>query len=204
VDGTLARWDTLLPFLYRVSPAGALALAGPRAALAGQRSGARPGSQQWRTTAKGELVRRLLTGRAVDEVSAAAEDWIAGLVRAGLRQDTLRHVRWHADQGHPQVLVSAAFSLYLRPLARRLGIQDVVGTELEAVDGRFTGALATPNCRGEEKAIRLRAHLDAGPPVDRLWAYGNSAADRPMLALADVPILVRRRPLPPPWTFAPA
>jgi phosphatidylglycerophosphatase C len=203
VDGTIARWDTLIPFLYWLFPVAVLLKAGLPAIVAGHRSGAWPGTQRWRTAAKTELVHRLLTGRSVDGVAAATEEWVDRLVRKGLRRDTLRHIRWHADQGHSQVMVSAAFGAYLRPLARRLGIDDVVATELEIADGRYTGALATPNCRGEQKAERLRAHLAVGPPAARIWAYGNSAADRWMLALADVPVLVPRRPLPPPYVLDP-
>jgi phosphoserine phosphatase len=66
---------------------------------------------------------------------------------------------------------------------------------MEVVNGRLTGQLATPNCRGAQKARLVRRDLDEHP-VRTVWAYGNSGADRAMLDLADVAIRVRPyRPL---------
>jgi len=71
-------------------------------------------------------------------------------------------------------------------------VDAVLCTELEVgADGRLTGRLAGRNCRGEEKARRVREWL-AGARLDDpvLWAYGDSDADRPFLALAEHPVWV--------------
>ncbi|MDB5447022.1 MAG: family hydrolase, partial [Phenylobacterium sp.] len=47
---------------------------------------------------------------------------------------------------------------------------------------RATGAFATPNCRGPEKAARLQARF--GPDVRLEAAYGDTSGDREMLAIA--------------------
>ena len=56
--------------------------------------------------------------------------------------------------------------------------------------GRCTGRLDGANCRGPEKATRLQTLL-GDDPVE-LWAYGNSAGDDEMLALARHPVRVKR------------
>ncbi|RYH27835.1 MAG: hypothetical protein EON54_23585, partial [Alcaligenaceae bacterium] len=53
----------------------------------------------------------------------------------------------------------------------------------------LTGELKTPNCHGEEKVRRLREWLEqrfgsASADV-ALHAYGDTAGDKPMLAMAD-------------------
>ena len=60
-------------------------------------------------------------------------------------------------------------------------------------DGRLTGALERPNVRGPEKAARLLEWLD-GDDVGFLWGYGNSSGDAELLAMADVPVWLHRRP----------
>ena len=49
-----------------------------------------------------------------------------------LRPDTLRRLRWHQRSGHRIVFVSASLAAYLRPMAQRLGIDDVLCTDSTA------------------------------------------------------------------------
>jgi phosphatidylglycerophosphatase C len=49
--------------------------------------------------------------------------------------------------------------------------------------GRITGALDGPNCRGPEKVVRLQAAF--GQDVRLAAAYGDTAGDREMLAIAE-------------------
>ncbi|AGY92580.1 hypothetical protein SPICUR_08125 [Spiribacter curvatus] len=55
---------------------------------------------------------------------------------------------------------------------------------MERRNGRLTGELAGPNCRGAEKVVRLRALLDPAA-YHPIYAYGDTAGDTEMLALAD-------------------
>jgi phosphatidylglycerophosphatase C len=85
------------------------------------------------------------------------------------------------------VLASASLDPYLVPLGRLLAADEAVCTMLErGADGRLTGRLAGPNCRGAEKARRIRALLDErGLQEAEVWAYGDSDGDEPLLASAD-------------------
>ena len=91
--------------------------------------------------------------------------------------------------------MSASFTVYLLPLARQLGVDGVLGTELAVGDdGLLTGALANANCRGAEKVRRLHAWLRErhGDRANvELWAYGDSPGDRELLADADHAVWVR-------------
>jgi phosphatidylglycerophosphatase C len=193
LDGTLSRRDTVLPFLARVAGPGAVA-----AALARDWRGLwrmRAGGDH-RDAAKVALLARLLSGRPLADLRTAGARYADELVTRGrLRGDVLGRLEWHRDRGDDVVLVTAALDLYASPLARLLGV-DVSATRLHVdAGGRCTGALDGANCRGEEKARRLRERL-TGVDAPTVWAYGNSAEDRPMLAMADVAVWVDRRPIP--------
>jgi phosphatidylglycerophosphatase C len=135
----------------------------------------------------------VFAGRAWHEVATAAERHADRIVAGWLRADTCARLAWHRDQGHAVVLVSAGYEVYLRHVAAHLGVDALLATRL-AVDGdRCTGALDGPNCRGPEKVVRLTRWLDAtGSTLERvtLWAYGDSAGDRELLAAADHPVRV--------------
>jgi phosphatidylglycerophosphatase C len=192
-DGTLTRGDTLIPFLQRLcgrrAVARALVAEFGSLALAGAGMGERD-------EAKAVLLARLLAGHARVRVEAVVARYTDVVIARQLRPDVVARTRWHRDHGHQLVVVSASPELYVRPVAERLGFDDVLATRLETDDsGRLTGQLAGPNVRGKEKVRRLDGWLD-GRTVT-LWAYGNSSGDRPMLDMADIGIRVGRGKLSP-------
>jgi phosphatidylglycerophosphatase C len=186
VDGTLTTRDCVTPFLRRAA-----------------------GRRLWTTLLRhpvalaGALVRRDrdrlkalacsalrgCDGAGIDGLGAA----FAREVEAGrLRADTVARLRRHRELGHTVILASASLDPYLVPLGASLGVDAVVCTVLErGTNGRLTGRLLGANCRGAEKAHRVRAwlaeHQLAGAEV---WAYGDSAGDDELLALADHPLRV--------------
>lgn len=192
VDGTLTRRDSLLPFLLGACGLGPVLLAiarqGPATALAlGGRN---------RHGAKERLLVALLAGRAEADVRAAGERYAEAVLTGrrwpGLRADVLARWRWHRDAGHELVIVSASPSVYLEPFGRLLGAETVLCTQLAVgTDGRLSGRIEGRNCRGAEKTRQLLAWLGEGPV--HLWAYGDSAGDRELLALADTGHRVRGR-----------
>jgi phosphatidylglycerophosphatase C len=187
-DGTLVKGDSLIPFLRRLCGPTALALAGARSwrELAQLRKGG-----DARDVAKAAFLARLLPGVDAARATALAEDY-AGTLQARLRPDMAAKLRWHQGEGHRVVIVSASPALYLEPLGRRLGLDAVLATGLVVGDdGRFTGQLLGANCRGQEKARRLRLYLGDDPVT--LWAYGDSAGDDEMLAMADHRVLTKAR-----------
>jgi phosphatidylglycerophosphatase C len=181
-DGTLTKHDTLRGYLT--------ALIGPRRlALATARN--LPGfvralrDRSMRDDVKERLLVSCLSGVPVDRADAVASAYAPQIP---LRDDVVAHLREHQRQGHTTLIVSASPSLYVRSAAALLGIDDVVATELDVVDGRLTGRYDGRNCRAGEKVRRLEAWL-AGRSVE-LHAYGNSPDDDAMLERADHPVRV--------------
>ena len=135
------------------------------------------------------MVQRLLAGRTEREVDRDAGLYAARLLDRGLRPEIVDQVRRHVGAGHETLFVSASLVYYLRPIARHLGMTDVIGVELEAVDGVLTGGLARPDVRAAQKEVRLREWLGVGDEGDlegiELWCYGNSTGDHELMAMAD-------------------
>jgi phosphatidylglycerophosphatase C len=183
-DGTLTRRDCMVPFLCRVAGSGAVvrALAAESPAMArGGRDGVKVG-----------VLRRLLAGRSFADVTSRGELFAGDIMDRRLRSDTVAILRRHQDAGDRTVLVSASLRPYLEPVATALGIDHVICTELEVVDGVLTGEIVGGNCRGAVKATRLQAWMGDRPPDDGvLWAYGDSSGDDELLALATHGVRIR-------------
>ena len=95
---------------------------------------------------------------------------------------TLREIQ---QTGHPIVIISASIDDWVRPFFASLHIEaDVIGTQVEVIDGRLTGRFSTPNCYGAEKVRRLLEHYPDRKSYT-LTAYGDSRGDRELLAEAD-------------------
>ena len=107
------------------------------------------------------------------------------LGRRLIRPDAEQCWRDWRDRGARLVIVTASPEQIIAPFAHRLGADVVIATRLRFdARGRVAGGLEGLNCRGEEKVRRLRAGFGTG--LRLAAAYGDSAGDREMLAIAEV------------------
>ena len=91
-------------------------------------------------------------------------------------------VRAHQERGHTVGIVSSATPYQVEPLARNLGVKEVMCTRLEAVAGILTGRVERPTCFGEGKAKAVES-LSArlGLDLSESWFYTDSIDDLPLL-----------------------
>jgi phosphatidylglycerophosphatase C len=185
VDGTLTTRDCVVPFMRRV--AGTPGLVGGMLRSPGALISAT--ARRDRDALKAASASAAFAGREIERVQAEADEFARSVFADRLRSEVLASMRTHQQSADTVVLVSASYELYLRPLARLLGADDVLAVRLEVDDGRLTGRLDGPNCRGPEKVRRLHEWLDlhaGGRRSVHVTAYGDSAGDRELLGDADV------------------
>lgn len=190
-DGTLTTSDTFLPFLARAT--------GSTTMARGLAKGLAVWPRKGRDGAKAESVAAVLRGQPLERLQRLGSDQgrdIVGRSRPtpwapGLRPAVVGRLRRHQDLGHRVVIVSASLRVYVEPVATMLGVDDVVATELETdADGRCSGRLASPNCRGPQKVERLTAAVS--PDWKQTWAYGDSEGDTELLTKATNAVWVKR------------
>ena len=97
-------------------------------------------------------------------------------------------VQAHRRKGHTIAIVSSATRYQIDPLARDLGIEHVLCTQLEVKNGKFTGRVLEPTCYGEGKAIAAR-ELGAAHGIDfeESYFYTDSDEDLPLLEIVGKP-----------------
>lgn len=182
VDGTLTTRDCLRPFLERAAGRRRMVTSMFRRPLATVVAVVR----RDRNLFKEVIVGGALRGKSVADVETIGEQFAQYVLVNWLRPDTLRRLRWHQQSGHRTVLVSASLAAYLRPLALRLGVDDVLCTDAVRAGDRYGDRLVGMNCRAAEKRRRLDQWLEEQRwGHAEVWAYGNSAGDRELLARAD-------------------
>jgi len=93
----------------------------------------------------------------------------------------------HRQAGRMLLLVTASTENYMRFVADGLGFDGLLATGLDE------NSRVTVNCKGEEKARRVREWLkERGLEADfaASFAYGDSKSDLPLLRLCGHPVLV--------------
>jgi phosphatidylglycerophosphatase C len=180
-DGTLTVCDSFTAFLiWRTPPTSRLAALAPLATAFAAYLGHRD-----RGRLKAAAIRALLGPLRRGELAAEAEAFATACADRLLRPDARAAWARHRDEGFKLVIVTASPEDIVAPFARRLGADALIGTRLKTDrEGRLTGELDGPNCRGSEKVRRLQAAF--GPDLRLAAAYGDTTGDREMLAAAEV------------------
>jgi phosphatidylglycerophosphatase C len=157
-DGTLTHRDTLLPFLIRSLGwpkfLRALLLSAPWLVAYAVRL-------MSNHRAKARLLQVSLAGWSQAQAQVASERFVTHYLPGQWQPWGLQQLVQHQRLGHRCVIVSASPGVYLHAVGKSLGVDAVLCTEMELVDGRYTGRMATPNCHGQQKVLRLRAWLNA-------------------------------------------
>lgn len=139
----------------------------------------------------------LIQGWRVEQGDAAFH-WIAEqYIQPTAQPDVIARLREHIAQGHLTLLVSAMFTPTLKILGDALGVTDVIGTNIELVDGRFTGRVLPPICTGAAKEHLVREWIHArGIALDwkASYAYADSISDVKFLEMVGHPVAVNPDP----------
>lgn len=189
-DDTLARGDSILPFLLYCIKRGIA----PRRQLI-KAAGAflywklRPGQA---SRAK-SVTLSFLRGRTEDEMADTARAFFRDEYLTRFYQDGLTELWTLRSQGMKLVVVSASPDVYMRILPEFMPIDAVLSTRCEVgADGRYTGRVGE-NCKGAEKVRRIEGYLRENQLVLDMKcssAYGDSPSDAEMMGLVNRAVLV--------------
>jgi HAD superfamily hydrolase (TIGR01490 family) len=132
----------------------------------------------------------LVAGWSVEQVRTIASETMHNVVTPAIYAEARELIAFHRNAGHDVIIISASASHLVDLIAEELGIDQVVATELEVEDGRFTGEILF-YCKGDAKAQAI-TDLAAENNYDLSvsYAYSDSATDIPMLQAVGNPIAV--------------
>jgi HAD superfamily hydrolase (TIGR01490 family) len=122
------------------------------------------------------------------------EEWEKTLTTSPLPffAEGLRMLAWHQAQERAVFLISGTLAPLARVVANQLhGRVDICATELDMMDGRWTGFVNGEHCSGEAKARTIQELASRfGLDLQQSYAYGNDLRDLPMLAAVGRPCAV--------------
>ncbi|MGO4203959.1 HAD-IB family hydrolase [Rhodococcus sp. TAF43] len=130
-----------------------------------------------------------LAGRREDELREWSQRLFRQQIAAMIFPDVRRLLDAHRRAGHRIVMATSATTYQAQYVAEDLGIDDVLCSRPEVVDGMLTGALTGPALWGPAKAKALRDFAnEVGAPLSEAFAYSNGVEDVPMLDSVGRPV----------------
>jgi HAD superfamily hydrolase (TIGR01490 family) len=97
----------------------------------------------------------------------------------------------HKDRGDTLLVITATNRFVTEPIVRLYGIENLLATAPEFIDGRYTGGFNGIPCFQEGKVKLLEAWLkDSTETMQDSWFYSDSHNDLPLLKLVDHPVAV--------------
>ncbi|WP_052158357.1 HAD-IB family hydrolase [Lacinutrix jangbogonensis] len=122
------------------------------------------------------------------EFVALGEQVFADSLEETIYQESRELIEKHLEKGHQVVIISAATSYQIQPVAKALGIKDVYGTEMELRNGKFTGRVSEM-CWGEGKARAARKFAKKNnTDLSKSYFYTDSYDDYPLLKIVGKPV----------------
>ena len=118
-----------------------------------------------------------------EPMAAHAEHVFATNIRPG----ALERIAADRAEGYRIVIATASYRLYVEAIARRLGIDDVIATDLHVSRGTVQARIAGHNCYGPHKAEMIAAWMAEhrlDPTQCTIRCYSDHVSDIPMLDMA--------------------
>ncbi len=105
-------------------------------------------------------------------------------------------VEKHRSAGDKLAVITATNRFVVEPIVRRLGIDQLICSEPELIDGRYTGDFVGTPCFAEGKITKIREWLSKssqelnGQELGSAWFYSDSHNDLPLLKKVANPVAV--------------
>jgi HAD superfamily hydrolase (TIGR01490 family) len=132
-----------------------------------------------------------LKGLNHDILVSIARESFESRLKDDMFRDGLALVRESHAAGRTVVLATSSLDIIVEPLARYIGVNEVLATTLEFKDGECTGRLAGPPMfRAEKKKSVLAYAADRGIALADCSFYSDSIYDLPLLEAVGRPVAV--------------
>jgi len=132
-----------------------------------------------------------LAAHSCDALAAMREAFLVEKIHPMVTDAARELVEHHRERGDVLVVITATSDFVTRPIADLFGIEHLIATELELVDGAFTGRVVGVPCFREGKVVKLREWMSRnGADLRGSWFYTDSRNDLPLLEEVDHPVAV--------------
>jgi HAD superfamily hydrolase (TIGR01490 family) len=134
----------------------------------------------------------LIANRPAEEIEGWRRRYMEEVIEPAITPQARKLVDEHRERGDLCALVTATNTFVTAPIARAFGIEHLIGSEAESVDGVYTGRPSGLPSFREGKVVRTEQWLASlgrdWKDFDEVWFYSDSSNDIPLLEHATHPV----------------
>ena len=132
----------------------------------------------------------MVTGWDVEQTKKVIDESLHSAIDPMIYDEAAELIEKHIRDGRDVILVSTSGREIVEPIGKMLGATDVIATEMEVVDGKYTGKVSY-YAYAERKAEAVRAIAEKnGYDLQKSFAYSDSSTDIPLLSIVGFPAVV--------------
>ena len=119
------------------------------------------------------------------------DDYMQKIIEPMIETGKAELLEKHRTAGDDIVIITATNDFVTAPIAKRLGVDTLIATQAEFIDGKFTGHVKGTPCFQDGKVLRLNEWLKQhNKKITNSYFYSDSINDLPLLETVDQPIAV--------------
>ena len=128
-------------------------------------------------------------GMTRTEINEYMRPFVTKIIEPMINTLALKIIHDHGDSGDTILLASATNELIVQPIAKRLDIQNVIGTQVKFINDKCTGEYNPPSALGEGKLQLVQQWMQKNNFDDfsGVTFYSDSINDLPLLEAVDFP-----------------
>ncbi len=128
------------------------------------------------------------------ELDAWHREYLATRILPMITEKSRALVKKHQQEADKVAIITATNRFVTGPIAHEFGVEHLIATEVEEIDGRYTGRGTGIPCFKEHKITRLEMWLSEQgllwEDVKESWFYSDSLNDLPLLSKVTHPVAV--------------
>jgi len=119
------------------------------------------------------------------------KEFMQKLIKPVMTNKGIAQIKQHRDKGDITVIITATNRFVTAPIARAFVVDDLIATDPEIIDGKYTGQVAGTPCFQEGKITRLNQWLEnTSHDLEDSTFYSDSHNDLALLEQVTTPIAV--------------
>jgi len=134
---------------------------------------------------------RPLAAHAKEQLHQWREQYLHEKIDPIMLPASMALLQRHRDQGDTLMIITATNRFITGPIAERFGVEHLLATEVEMVDGEYTGQSIGIPCFQQGKVERLNRWLaEHNETLEGSYFYSDSHNDLPLLKQVSHPVAV--------------
>lgn len=137
-----------------------------------------------------------LTRYSLEQLSELHDKFLQQVVEPMMLPKAKALLQQHRDQGDYLLIITSTNGFITKPIGKALGVDDILATDAEIIDGRYTGKMTGIPCFQAGKITRLQQWLDHAESqgfhgdMEDCYFYSDSLNDLPLMLEVKNPVAV--------------